>query len=152
MQGVTPEQAHWHPPGIANPLGATYVHTILIQDFVADVLIKGGPPLAATAFGGKIGISEMPPVEGDITAWDLWGRSVEVDLDAVREYGKAVQAETDNFFSSLTEAEMNRQIDTPLGKQTVLFMINVALLGHTHDHTGEISCLKGLQGDKGYVV
>ena len=100
MQGVTPEEAHWHPPGLANPLGATYVHTVLIQDFVTNVLIKGGSPLAATAFGGKIGISEMPPAEGDITAWDEWGRSVKVDLDAVREYGKAVQAEADKLFAA----------------------------------------------------
>ena len=152
MQGVTPEQAHWHPPGVANPLGSTYAHTVIIQDFVTNGLIKGGPLVAATAFGGKIGLSEMPPAEGDVTAWDEWGRSVKVDLDTVREYGKAVQADTDKLFASLTDAEMNRQIDTPLGRQTVLFMINAAIWGHTHDHTGEISCLKGLQGDKGYMV
>ena len=152
MQGVTPEQAHWHPPGVSNPLGATYAHTLILQDFVTNGLIKGGPLVAATAFGGKIGPSEMTPAEGDITAWDDWGRSVKVNLDELREYGKAVQAEAEKLFTSLTEAELNRQIDTPLGKQTVLFMINAAILGHTHDHTGEISCLKGLQGSRGYIA
>ena len=53
---------------------------------------------------------------------------------------------------SLTDADLARIVETPFGRPTVLFLVNRALIGHTHSHTGEISCLKGLQGAKGYVV
>ena len=32
IEGVTHEQAHWAPPGIALPIGATYAHVVLSED------------------------------------------------------------------------------------------------------------------------
>jgi hypothetical protein len=34
MEGVTADQAHWSPPGLANPLGATYAHVLTSEDGV----------------------------------------------------------------------------------------------------------------------
>ena len=90
MQGVTPEQAHWKPAGTANPLGATYAHTLMTPDFVANSAIKGGAPLAATTWANKIGISEPPP-RYEITEWAQWARLVQVDVGALRAYGQAVR-------------------------------------------------------------
>jgi hypothetical protein len=38
---VTPEQAHWIPPGNAHPIGATYVHAIMAEDIVINIALKG---------------------------------------------------------------------------------------------------------------
>ena len=73
-------------------------------------------------------------------------------LDALRDYSQAVQTSVDQVLVSLSDADLNRKVETPFGTNTVLFLINNALIGHTHGHTGEISCLKGLQGVKGYPV
>ena len=151
MQGVTTEQAHWKPPGTANPLGAAYSHVLLSQDIVGNVVVKGGAPLAATTWAGKVGINEPPPTE-DITAWGQWAGNVKVDLDALRAYGQAVQTAVDGVIMSLTDADLSRAVHTPFGSSTVLFILSGALIGHTRDHTGEIACLKGLQGAKGFVV
>ena len=151
MQGVTSDQAHWKPPGRANPLGATYAHTLLSQDVIANVLVKSGAPLAATTWANKVGVSEPPPRD-DIAAWDQWARLVRVDLDALRAYGQAVQTSVDQVIMSLTDTDLTRAVETPFGSSTVLFLLSNALIGHTHDHTGEISCLKGLQGARGYVI
>jgi hypothetical protein len=32
MADVTAEQAHWIPPGVANPIGATYALVVLSSD------------------------------------------------------------------------------------------------------------------------
>ncbi len=151
MQGVTSKQAHWKPPGSANPLGATYAHALLSQDIVGNVAINGGAPLVATTWAGKVGLSEPPPTE-DVAAWGQWARNVKVDLDALRAYGQAVQTAVDGVIMSLTDADLSRTVQTPFGSSTVMFLLAGAIIGHTHDHTGEISCLKGLQGVKGYVI
>ncbi|MDP7201869.1 MAG: DinB family protein [Dehalococcoidia bacterium] len=151
MQGVTTEQANWKPPGMANPLGATYAHALLSQDIIGNVVINSGAPLAATTWAGKTGLSEPPPTE-DVAAWGQWARNVKVDLDALRAYGQAVQTAADGVIMSLTDADLDRAVQTPFGSSTVLFMLSGALIGHTHDHTGEIACLKGLQGAKGYMI
>ena len=151
MQKVMSQQAHWKPPGTANPLGATYAHILLTQDLVANVPIKGGASLSATTWANKVGISEPPPSE-EVTAWAQWARLVQVDLDGLRAYGEAVRTSVDQVLMSLTDAELDRTVETPFGRLTVLFLVNRALIGHTHNHTGEISCLKGFQGAKGYVI
>jgi hypothetical protein len=150
MQGVTNDHAHWKPPGSANPLGATYAHALLSQDIIGNVVVKGGAPLAATTWAGKVGISEPPPTE-DVRSWGQWARNVKVDLDALRAYGEAVQTAVDGVFMSLTDADLSRKLEA-FGGSTVMFMLSGALIGHTHDHTGEIACLKGLQGVKGFVI
>ena len=38
MEGVTPEQAHWTPPGAANPLAATYVHAVASEDLAVNII------------------------------------------------------------------------------------------------------------------
>lgn len=48
LEGVTSEQAHWTPPGTANPLAATYVHAIVSQDVAINVVLQGGASLYAT--------------------------------------------------------------------------------------------------------
>ena len=48
MAIVTSEHAHWKPAGSATPLGATYAHAIMTQDYVTNLAIKGGAPLAKT--------------------------------------------------------------------------------------------------------
>ena len=151
MKGVTPEQAHWKPAGTANPLGATYAHALMTQDYVANLAIKGGAPLATTTWANKLGISEPPPKD-EITAWAQWARLVQVDLEALKAYGQAVAVSVDQMLMSLTDTELSRSVETPFGTSTVQFLISGAIIGHTHNHTGEISCLKGLQGVKGYAV
>lgn len=151
MAGVTPEQAHWKPAGSANPLGATYAHALMTQDFVANLAIQGGAPLATTTWADKVGISEPPPSE-EIAAWAQWARLVRVDLEALKDYGEAVASSVDQMLASLTDTELSRSVQTPFGESSVQFLISGAIIGHTHNHTGEISCLKGLQGVKGYAI
>lgn len=146
---VTSEQVHWAPEG-GPPLGAHYAHLITAEDFIINVLAKAGAPMLATSWEGKTGLSELPPGP---TGWGAWGRSVRVDLPALRAYGRAVYANTENYIASLTSDDLDRQLDLTdlgIGKIPLGFFISGTMLANTNWHCGEISCIKGLQGLKGY--
>jgi len=151
MQDVTPEQAHWSPLGKANPLGASYAHTVIGEDMMVNGLVRGGAPLFASTWASKIGLSEPPPQPGE--SWDQWARRVRIDLPALRQYAQAVYKASDECLASLGGDGLNRPLDLSgfgLGQQTVGFFLGNILLSHANNHCGEISCLKGLQGAKGY--
>ena len=152
MQDVTAEQAQWSPPGRANPLGASYAHTVLGEDVMVNGLVKGGAPMFVTSWAGKAGVSEPPPMpdQGD---WDAWARKVNVDLGALRQYAQAVYQNTDEYLASLDGSGLDRDIDLSafhLGKQTVGWFLSNMLVSHVAHHCGEIACLKGIQDAKGY--
>ena len=151
MEGVDERVAHWGPPANATPVGAHYVHAAIAEDYFINGMIKGGAPLLASTFEGKLGISEMQPMEG---RWDEWARRVKVDVPAARAYAQAVYAATDDFLASADDEALNKPVDMSfagMGQQTALFLINI-VLNHTATHTGEISSVKGLQGLKGYPM
>jgi hypothetical protein len=53
----------------------------------------------------------------------------------------------------LTPDDLDREIDltaSGLGKVSLGFLIGGITLGNTNTRCGEISCIKGLQGLKGY--
>ena len=142
---VTPEQLHWIPPGVANPLGAIYAHAIAAEDAVIQGMFRGDKPLFETTFAGKTGISE-PLLHAELG----WARRVQIDLPALRQYTQAVYAATDAYLASLTDAELSRPVPGPLGDVPISWALSNLVLAHIHEMMGEMSCLKGIQGAKGY--
>ena len=103
-------------------------------------MIQGKAPLMASAYAGKAGFSEPPPMGKR----DDWANRVQVDIDPLRQYAQAVYTATDE--------ELARPLDLTslgFGQQNVAFLLSLILL-NVYCHTGEISCLKGLQGLQGY--
>ena len=150
MRDVTEEQAQWSPPGKANPVGATYAHAILSEDMMLNGMLKGGAPLFATTFADKTGLSEVLPPD---QPWDAWSRSVQIDLDALRAYAKAVYAATDEYLASATDDDLARELDLSgfgMGKQPVAVFAGTLMVSHLNNHCGEVSSMKGVQGAKGY--
>jgi hypothetical protein len=146
---VTADQASWQPPGAAHTIGANYGHVVFSEDGFVNGLLRGGAPLMATRFAGKTGASEPQP-QG--FAWGEWAARVTVDVPTMREYANAVYAATDEYLASISDADLDRVIDMgpagtyPMGRLLTILMGNVAW------HTGEIACVKGLQGAKGYPI
>ena len=153
MADVTPEQFTWDPPGKAFSIGANYIHVLTSEDMGVQSLLRGKQPLAATTWNGTMGPSQLPPM-GPGADLKGWSRRANVDLAALRRYGEAVYAATDEYLSSLTPDALGRRIDLSqygFGQQSMLFVLN-NVLANASMHTGEISCLKGLQGARGYPV
>ena len=145
---VSNDQLHWHPPGAANPISATYAHAVCGEDAIVHNLLIGEPALFEGGWSGNSGISE-PQWSSEFE----WGRRLKVDLAQAREYARAVYAATDEYMASLGEADLDRAIDlTAQGfeEKSIGWMFSTLLISHVHNMAGEISTLKGLQGLKGY--
>lgn len=149
MQDVTPEMAAWQPPGSANAVGPNYAHVVTGEDVILLGMARGAAPLLASSWAGQVGLSEMPPMDGK---WHEWNQRVAIDLPALRTYAQAVYAATDEFLAALTDADMGRTLDLSamgFGEQSLGWLLGI-MLANVHWHTGEIACLKGVQGHKGY--
>ena len=149
LQGADAQHAHWTPPGKAQPLGAQYAHVVLSEDGLINGLLKGAAPLLASTWAEKVGVSELPP---QAPPWNEWAGRVQVDLDALRSYAQAVYENTDSYLASLSDEDLNQPLDLSaagLGQQTFGSFLSI-LVFNIHTHTGEIACLKGLQGLQGY--
>ncbi len=148
VETLTPAQAAWTPAGAAMPAGAHYAHVLASEDFLVNGMIRGGAPVAMASRQGATGIGELPPPG----VWDEWARRVEVDLPVAREYAQAVYAATAAYLAEATDADLAREVDLSafgLGMQTAEYVLNNLIL-NASAHCGEIACLKGMQGAKGY--
>jgi hypothetical protein len=144
---VTDDQAKWQPPGRANSVGANYGHVVFSEDGVINGMLRGGAPLMAGRFADKTGASEPPPRGFE---WGEWAGRVKIEMPALREYANAVYASTDEYLASISDADLEREVDMgPSGKWSVGRFLTI-MMGNVAMHTGEIACLKGLQGTKGY--
>jgi hypothetical protein len=154
MADVTEAQLHWIPPGIANPLGATYAHVVLSEDMIINGMLQEKPPLFASSWLGKVGVSEPMPQPGpEWENYGTWAKRVQVDLAALRVYAQIVYATTDAYIASLTESDLDRPVDLSvagMGQVNVAWILNGLVIAHAHNICGEIACLKGLQGARGY--
>ena len=151
MADVTPAQAHWQPGSGAAKIGAQYLHVHWVEDRYVSAML-GDKTLADTSFAGRMGLSEEIPAG---TGWDAWARRVTIDLPALKAYARAVYEKTFGYVGSLAPDDLAREVDqTHLGggRQSVDFVLSVTIAAHANMHHGEISCLKGLQGGKGYPI
>jgi hypothetical protein len=144
MADVTPEQAHWLPPGTAQTIAATYAHAILATDWQIHTLFRGLPAAYEGEWAGKTGVSEVIPF---ITA--EWGKTVQINLPQFRSYREAVIATLMHF---LEAADLEQMIDMSVigaGSQSLSWCLSNVITGHLNGLTGEIAILKGIQGLKG---
>jgi len=147
---VSPDQVMHVPSGKAHPIGATYAHAVLSEDGVINGVLRKQQPLAATEFAGKTGISEPMPAfgEGDLHAWAC---NVKIDMPALREYAKAVHAQTDQYIADLSDNDLDQKIDFGgMGPTPISGVITLIAIVHPSNHIGEISALKGVAGARGY--
>lgn len=71
----------------------------------------------------------------------------------LRQYAQAVYANSDQFVARLTPEDLDRPVDMSrmgMGQPSLAWFLNTLVIIHAANMCGEISCLKGLQGARGY--
>ncbi len=150
LEDVSEEQANWRPPGTANSIGAAYAHAIIAADSGLSTQIRGVMPIMAADYQGKVGISEMPPFGRD---WGEWAHGLHVDWSLLRRYGSDVRKRVEGYVDSATPAQLEMPVDMTfagLGIWTRFDLYNLHGINHIRIHGGEIACVKGLQGGRGW--
>ena len=146
---LTPEQAHWIPPGRLHPIDALFAHVVVGEDMFLSRFVRQVPALCETAWAERTGVGEPHP---ENPPWDEWAKRVTIDLPALREYSRAVYARTDEYLSSLCAEDLEAAVPAspPGAMWTLAYVLGPITAGHVYQHAGEISAVKGLQDLKGY--
>jgi hypothetical protein len=145
---LTQEQADWTPPGIANPIGALYWHTISSVDDVVHNWCAGQEPLNQRDGWREKVLRASGPEAGEETVEQM--RAVRVDLPTLHEYARALEEAAQGWLGSLAPEDLARKMDTPIGEISLGQLLETFVIWHINAHCGEISALKGCQGAKGY--
>lgn len=152
MADVTAEQSAWAPAGKALPISAHLAHVLTSEDMALHGLLQGSAPLVATSWASRAGFATPPPF-GPGQSWAAWAHDTAFDLSALRQYGAAVYAATDQFLERVDDAALARLLDLSamgLGTKSVAWLLTTGWVTNVNLHCGEISCIKGLLGARGY--
>ena len=149
---LTQEQADWMPPGLANPIGALYWHTVSYVDEIVHDWAMGQAPLRQSAGWEEKVVIASPPEDGEDPMGQLRAIRVglHVDLPALHDYAHVIAQALQDWVASLTPEDLERTIDTTIGELSLGQMLEAYVIWHINIHCGEISALKGCQGLKGY--
>lgn len=147
---LTQEQADWTPPGLANPIGATYWHVVSSVDDLVHRWINGGDPLYLKEGWQERVLTVAPPEPGrggDVLAYM---RAIRVDVPTLHLYAELVAGAAQRWLASLTPEDLGREMETVFGPLTVGALLEKFGVWHISAHCGEISALKGCLGARGY--
>lgn len=147
---LTQEHADWQPPGLANPIGATYWHTLSGADDVVYRWALGQEPIRQReGWDDRVLTVAVPEPEhgGDMQGYM---RAIRVDLPALHEYAQVVAKALHDWLGSLAPEELEQVTQTPLGEFPLAHILELFVAWHINAHCGEIAALKGCQGAKGY--
>lgn len=74
-----------------------------------------------------------------------------IDMKAAKEYMQATFEAINRYLENLTQGELERTIQiTPALSRPVSRILSIYTVTHLAEHAGEVSCIKGLRGLKGY--
>ncbi len=144
---LTPETANYLPAGTAHPISETAAHIVQAEDYLVGSLLAGqGTLWEKDGWESKLGIPNVTRQDATVA------RSFKCNVGALADYTQAVYAQTEAYFSSLKDADLDRMLDMgpQLGQMPVGAAISFLLIGNNFAHTGEIAAIKGVQGGKGY--
>jgi len=145
---LTQEQADWMPPGIANPIGGLYWHTIASTDLIIHKWSMGQAPLSRRDGWQEKVLVESRPEESTDQPPQI--RDTRVYLPVLHEYAKVISKTAQKWLASLTLEDLERKIDTPVGELNLAQLLESFVVWHINVHCGEIAALKGCQGATGY--
>lgn len=127
-------------------IASIYAHVVFSEDAIVNSMFQGKTPLyVEQGWEAKAGVKHP----GSPMQTEDWAAGVKMDLPKFQEYAAAVFAQTDAYLAGLSDAEMQRKIQGPVGETTVGWMAVNIIATHYPSHIGEIAALKGVHGAKG---
>lgn len=148
MADVTEDQAQFVPPGRAHNIAALAAHVEQAEDFLINGLLQGRPPIwESEGWEGRLGIPNFAMLQ-EGSAVPIRG-----SVEAMRPYSEAVHAATQRYLDSLTDDDLDREVDMSsfgMGPMRLGDVLTSFTVGNMLAHTGEISAMKGIQGAQGY--
>ncbi|MGE3074284.1 MAG: hypothetical protein AB7N24_13620 [Dehalococcoidia bacterium] len=131
--------------GTLGSAGSIFAHMVFTEDAIISNARGARPVFETSGWNKRIGI-ESPGLRQSAE----WAANAKLELPIFQEFAKEVFETTEKYVSTLTGADMDREIEG-LGGNKVKLALMVATVGTIHicEHTGEIAAIKGVKGLKG---
>ena len=144
INGLTQEEVMWRPACGCNSVGLILFHMARSEDSFIQARLKGKPEVWETGkWYKKLNVAENE-AGAHYTAEQVNAFPVP-KLEDMLSYYNAVRAQTLEYLNSLTAASFDKKITMPhFGELTVAAIFSI-IIGHSSQHIGEISYLRGLQ-------
>ena len=140
----TDDQLHFVPPNGSHSIAWCLWHTTRVEDLIINARILKQPMIWNGEWAERTGL----PAEGFGAGQpDDDAQKVHIDdMDAFAAYQEAVWAATARFLDTATDADLEREVPSRTGTESVGEAISLHMLGHFNGHRGEINTLRGMQG------
>ncbi|MQA01082.1 MAG: DUF664 domain-containing protein [Dehalococcoidia bacterium] len=140
----TDEQLHFVPEHGSHSIAWCLWHTARIEDLIMNGRVRQQQPIWDETWSQRTGL----PADGFGTGQsDEDAQQVRItDIAAFIEYQEAVWDSTREFLESATDADLEREVPTRNGTESVGQAISLHMLGHFNGHRGEMNLLRGMQG------
>jgi hypothetical protein len=140
---LTQDEIMWRPACGCNSIGLILFHTVRSEDFFISGALQNKPQVWETGkWYKKLNMAENE-AGSHYTAEQVNAFSVP-QLADIMAYYAAVREQTLTYLKSLTAAAFDKKVSLPFGEFSVAGVFSI-VIGHTAQHTGEISYLRGLQ-------
>ncbi|MGY1743003.1 MULTISPECIES: mycothiol transferase [unclassified Blastococcus] len=146
VDGLTAEQLAARVAPGANPVGWLAWHLLRVQDDHVAEVAGGEQVWTAQGFAGRFGL----PVDDAATGYGMSAEEVAAvrveDPALLVEYSAAVHARTAEFLGGLSDADLDRVVDTSWDPPVTLGVRLVSVLADDLQHLGQIGYVRGLLG------
>lgn len=138
---VTASQGAWRLDGsTANAITPAFLHVYSSEDRVVSGAAGRQTLFATEGWADRLGFDPANP----------WTTPPTDDLAQCRAYASAVRAATRAFLATLDADALEREIETARGRRPLSEALSFALVLNKVVHLGEISALRGCQGERGF--
>jgi len=145
---VAQDAANRVPDGEAHPIGYVAAHILHCEDVMINSALQGKPSIwERDGWDEKLGLSVA--LDQDTAS----ARAYRCDPLKLNDYAELVYKNTEAYLDGLRAEDLDKEVDLTafgIGKMGLGAFLLTMLLGNNYAHTGEISALKGIMGNKGY--
>jgi uncharacterized damage-inducible protein DinB len=140
----TDAQLHFVPPNGSHSIAWCLWHTTRVEDLIMNARVLKRPTIWNEEWARRTGL----PLEGlGVGQSDAEAQRIHIDdMEAFAAYQEAVWAATLSFLDGATDADLEREVPSRTGTESVGEAISLHMLGHFNGHRGEINTLRGMQG------
>ncbi len=140
----TEEQLHFVPEQGSHSIAWCLWHTARVEDLIINGRVRQQQPIWNDQWARRTGL----PAEGTGNGLsDEEAQRIRIsDMDALAEYQEAVWEQTRQFLSTASDEDLEREVPSRTGTESVGEAISLHMLGHFNGHRGEINTLRGMQG------
>ncbi len=144
VDGLSPQQLTWAPPGGTNTIGWLVWHLTRVQDHHVAQLLDQEQLWVTGDWAARFGLAADPDNTGYAHTPDQVGTVRPESAQLLIDYYAAVAARTRQLLARITPDELDRIVDRRFDPPVTLGVRLVSVINDDTQHVGQAALLRGL--------